>query len=202
MPVGAELGGVSGTGPFVIGWQAGEGPMPIVVEGHEPQRYAEVAEVVSIQPGLGRGEVVIGPGQLGITVTGDGDVASTGPATVAIARGSATFGLSLPLEASDMAVEEVAIIIGPDPTTVLTDPGGFGGFWPAGYLVELRDAETGEWIELGDLAEQNRFEIADAAAAVSDTGRIEVRVTADEDGAGLGQNSIFVSAEIAGVLDE
>jgi hypothetical protein len=202
MPAGAELGGVSGAGPFVIGWQAGEGPMPILVEGHEPQRYAEVAEVVSIQPGLGRGEVVIGPGQLGVTVTGDGDVASTGPATVAIARGSATFGLSLPLEASDMAVEEVAIIIGPDPTTVLTDPGGFGGFWPAGYLVELRDAETGEWIELGDLAEQSRFEIADAAAAVSDTGRIEVRVTAAEESAGLGQNNIFVSAEIAGVLDE
>ena len=85
---------------------------------------------------------------------------------------------------------------------MLTDQGGFGGFWPAGYLVELRDADTGEWIELGDLAESNRFEIADADAAVSETGRIEVRVTADGDNAQLGQTSVFVSAEIAGVLDE
>ena len=201
-PVGGEIGGAGRNGPFVIGWHAGEGPMPILVEDQDPQRYAEVAEVVSIQPGLGLGEVTIGPGQLGITITGDGDVTDLGSATVAIASGSATFGLSLPLATSDMAVEAVEIIVGPDPVTVFNDPGGFGGFWPPGYLVELWNAESGEWTLLGDLATQNRFQIPDPASAVSEAGRLRVRVTVDESEGQPGQNGIFVSAEVSGVLDE
>jgi hypothetical protein len=176
--------------------------MPILVEGQEPQRYAEVAEVVSIQPGLGRGEVTIGPGQLGVTITGDGEVTDIGPATVTIASGSATFNLSLPLAASDMTVEAVEIIVGPDPLTVFNDPGGFGGFWPQGYLVELWNAQTDEWMELGDLATESRFQLPDPVSAVGDGGRLRVRVTADADQPMLGQNGIFVSAEISGVLDQ
>ena len=57
-------------------------------------------------------------------------------------------------------------------------------------------------MELGDLSTENRFQLPDPASAVSETGRIQVRVTAEEGGAQLGQNGIFVSAEISGVLDE
>ena len=202
MPSGSELGGGGGRGPFVIGWHSGEGPMPILVEELETQRYAEIAEVVSIQPELGRGEVLLGPGQMGVTVTTEGDVTMVGPGTASIFSGSATYGISLPLAASDMSVSEVEIIVAPDAATAIQDPGGSGGWWPAGYLVELRDPQSGEWSTLGDLAEANRFQIDDPASAVSDTGRIDVRISfegpADPN---IGQSSIFVSARVAGVID-
>jgi hypothetical protein len=203
VPSGSELGGSGGRGPFVIGWHSGEGPMPILVEETETQRYAEIAEVVSIQPELGRGEIVIGPGQMGVTVTTEGDVTMVGPGTASIMSGSATFGISLPLTASDMAVSEAEIIVAPDAATAVQDPGGFGGWWPAGYLVELRDPASGEWSTLGDLAEANRFRIEDPASAVSATGRIDVRISFEGPvDPNFGQPSIFASAQVAGVIDE
>ncbi len=145
---GSELGGIGGRGPFIIGWHASEGPMPIALEGTDAQRYSEVVEVVSIQPGLGRGDVVIAPGQMGVAVRAEGDVVQVGPGTVSIVDGTATFGISLPLSATSMTVEGVEIVVGPDPTTVVQDPGQFGGFWPPGYLVELRDPRTGDGASL------------------------------------------------------
>ena len=202
-PAGSELGGSGGRGPFVIGWHSGEGPMPILVEEVETQRYAEIAEVVSIQPELGRGEIVIGPGQMGVTVTTEGDVTMVGPGTASIMSGSATYGISLPLTASDMAVSEAEIIVAPDAATAVQDPGSFGGWWPAGYLVELRDPASGEWSTLGDLAEANRFRIADPVSAMSATGRIDVRISVEGPvDPNFGQPSVFVSAQVAGVVDQ
>jgi len=201
-PAGPELGGAGRRGPFVIGWHSGEGPMPILVEDADTRRYAEIAEVVSIQPELGGGEVVIGAGQMGITVETEGDVTMLGPATASITTGSATFGISLPLTASDMAVSEIEIIVGPDPTSVVQDPGGFGGLWPPGYLLELRDPVSGEWSALGDLSESHQYTIGDPASAVSATGRIEVRVTFEGPvDPNFGQPSVFVSANVTGVID-
>jgi hypothetical protein len=199
-PLGSELGGAGGHGPYLIGWRDGEGPMPIEVEGQEAQRYGEIVEVVSVNPGIGSGEVVIGPAQMGVTVQPDGEVDVVGPGTAAILSGSATFGITLPLEASGMAVSELEIIVGPDPSTVSQDPGTFGGFWPAGFVVELLDPATGAWTLLGDLAEGNRFDIADPATVIGTTGRIEVRVSADEPDPNFGQPSVFVSARAEGVI--
>jgi hypothetical protein len=202
VPSGSELGGTGGRGPFIVGWHAGEGPTPILVEDLDAQRYAQVAEVVSIQPELGRGEVVIGPAQMGVSVAADGDATITGPGTVSIIRGSATWGLSLPLTASDMTVTGVNIVFGPDAMSAIQDPGAFANWWPPGYLVELRDATTGEWTRLGDLAEQHQYTIEDPASAVSSTGRIELRLLVDEAaGANFGQTAVFASAQVTGVLD-
>ena len=80
-----------------------------------------------------------------------------------------------------MTVSELAILVGPDPGMVLSEQGGgFGGFWPQGYTLEIRDPETGEWTRLGDINERTRWEIEDPSTAISRTGRIEVRVTGGE----------------------
>jgi len=201
-PSGPDLGGAGRRGPFVIGWHSGEGPMPILVEDAETQRYAEIAEVVSIQPELGGGEVVIGAGQMGISVETEGDVTMLGPGTASITTGSATYGISLPLAASNMTVSEVEIIIGPEPTSVVQDPGGFGGLWPRGTIVELRDPASGEWRALGDLSESHQYTIDDPASAVSATGRIEVRISFEgPPDPNVGQPSVFVSANVTGVID-
>jgi hypothetical protein len=127
LPGGVDLGGTSGgRGPFIIGWHDGDGPMPILVENQETQRYAQIAEVVTVQPELGDGEIAIGPLQMGITVETEGDVIPNGPGTVAIIEGTATWGLSLPLTASDMTVTGVEIVFGPEAVTAISDPGGFG----------------------------------------------------------------------------
>ena len=198
---GSGIESVGGRGPFIIGWHAGEGPMPLGLEGEEPQRYAEVVEVVSIQPELGQGEVVIGPGEMGVTVTAEGDVVNVGPGTVAITDGSATFGITLPLAATDVRVDEVEIVVGPEPTTVVLDPGSVG-FWGPGHIVEVRDPRSGAWTEVGDLGTSSRFAIDDPATAVSSTGRIEVRVTVEDADPNFGQSGVFVSAEVTGVIGE
>jgi hypothetical protein len=202
IPTGAELGGVGGRGPFIIGWHAGEGPMPILVEGMQTQRYAEIAEVVGVQPELARGEVVIGPGQMGVTVTTEGDATINGPAAVSLVSGSATFGISLPVTASGIAATDVEIVIGADAASVLQDPGSFGGLWPPGYLVELRHPATGEWSVLGDLAEGNLFRIDDPASAISATGLIEVRISVERTDPNFGQPGVFASATVTGVIGE
>ncbi len=201
VPGGSELGASNGRGPFVVGWHDGEGPTPILVEDAETQRYSQVAEVLSIQPELGGGEVVIGPAQMGITVTTEGDVTESGPGSVSIVSGVATWSLSLPLTASDMAVTDVDIVFGPDALSAAQDPGAFANWWPPGYLVEIRDQATGEWTALGDLGERHQFSIEDPATAVSSTGRIELRLTVDELDPNFGQPSVFASAQVTGVLD-
>jgi hypothetical protein len=88
---------------------------------------------------------------LNSVVASDGDASSGGSGMLMIGDGSVTFGITLPLEASGMAVSELTVLVGPDPGMVLSDQRGFGGFWPAGYIAEIRDPATGEWRELGDI---------------------------------------------------
>ena len=80
---------------------------------------------------------------------------------VILGDGSVTFSIALPLEASGLVPSEVEIIVGPDPSFVLSDQGEFGGFWPEGFTVEVRDPTTGAWTVLGDLSRQSQFEIDD-----------------------------------------
>jgi hypothetical protein len=194
----------AGRGPFIVAWRADEGPVPVVVEDLVAQRHAQTAEVLSVRHPLGTGEVTLRPAQMSLTVIEtEGDANSGGAGMIFLGEGSATFGVALPLEASRMAVSELEIIIGPDAGMVFQDQGGFGGgFWPAGYIAEVRNPQTGEWVELGDIAQDSTFEIEDPATAISPAGRIEVRVTGGEVNQNFGHAGVFVSAEVTGVIDE
>ena len=68
--------------------------------------------------------------------------------------------------------------------------------------IDVRDPATGAWILLGDINERSSWEIDDPATAISDTGRIEVRVTGVDVDPNFGQASVFVSARARGVIGE
>ncbi|MBA2263271.1 MAG: hypothetical protein H0W10_01240 [Chloroflexi bacterium] len=200
---GFDIGTASARGPYLIGWRPGEGPLPILVDGQKAQRFGSEVEVIAARPPLGSGEVTIRPHQMAITVVGtEGDAVSGGPGMVMLGDGSVTYGIGLPLEAAGLAATDVEIVVGPDPSFVLTDQGGFGGFLPQGYTVEVRRPGTDEWVLVGDLNQRSRFEIDDPSTAITPTGRIEVRVTGRLD-PNFGQPpSVFVSAQVTGVIGE
>jgi hypothetical protein len=200
---GMDLASDSGRGPYLIGWRATPGPLPIEVDGLQAQRLNHSVEVVSVRPQAASGELTVEPGRMSVTVHDrEGDASDDGGGMIMINDGSAVFSIALPLELSSMAVDEVDIIAGPDPHMVISEEGGFGGFWPPGFSIELRHPTTGEWSLLGDLSETSRFTIDDPSAAVSSTGRIEVRVSAEGINANFGPNTVFVSARVHGVIDE
>jgi hypothetical protein len=202
MPVGSELTNPDGLGPYLVGWRPGDGPSPIELEDVQTRRFAEIVEVVAVHPGIGLGEVVVGPEQMGIGVTTAGGASQVGIGTVALGRepgATAVFDLSLPMEASDIVVSSIEIITGMDPS-VIQDSGGFRGIWPAGWEVEVRDARSGDWIALGDLGDSNRLPIDEPATAISSAGRITVRVTAGEPDPAAGDPTIFISARVTGVI--
>jgi hypothetical protein len=201
---GVELGMGSARGPYVIGWQDAPGPVPVTVDDLVAQRYAQSVEVHSVRPSIGPGEVEISPAQMAVAVlTTDGDANNGGPGMVMLGDGSVTYSIALPLEATDMSVSELTLIVGPDPSMVLSDQGGgFGAFWPQGFTMEVRDPVTGDWTLLGDISQDTRFDIDDPGTAISSTGRIEVRITGVEVDPNFGQMSVFVSAEATGVIGE
>jgi hypothetical protein len=201
---GVELGMGAARGPYVIGWQDVPGPVPVTVDGVVSQRYAQSVEVLSVRPTLGPGEVEITPAQMAVGILSmDGDASSQGPGMVVLGAGSVTYSIALPLEATDMSVSELSLLVGPDPSMVISDPGGFGGgFWPPGITLEVRNPATGEWTLVGDISERSRFEIDDPSTAISASGRIEVRVTGAELNPNFGQASVFVSAEATGMIAE
>ena len=136
-PVNVDVGR---RGPYVIGWRDDPGPMPVVIDGLQAQVYRSSVEVLSVRPALASGDVTIlpapdgrrrdrhrGPGRRG------------GAGMMMLGEGSATWSIALPLESAGIVPSEVEIIFGPDPSFVLSDPGGFGGgFWPEGFIAEVR----------------------------------------------------------------
>lgn len=188
-------------GPYVIGWSTGEGPLPITVDGQETQRYTTLVEVVAARPTIGTGEVTVQPAQMTTTVIAtDGDASLAGPSMVVLGTGSVTFGVSLPLEAANLVPTEAEVVIAPDPSFLVSDPGSLGGFWPAGYAVDVRNATTGEWIPLGDLAQRSTYEIEDPSTVINSSGNIEVRVTGTV-AQNFGMSNVFASARVTGVID-
>ncbi len=189
-------------GPFVIGWRDDAGPMPVTVDNLQAQVYRSSVEVLSVRPALASGEITILPPQMGVEVIAtEGQADPGGAGTMVLGEGSATWSIALPLEAAGIVANEVEIIIGPDPGSVFSDPGGFGGFWPNGFSVEVQDPNSGEWAELGDLGVANRFTIDDPSTALSGTGRIVVRVTGVPTNPEFGQGGVYPSAQVSGVLE-
>jgi len=200
---GVEMGSGTSRGPYVIGWHDDAGPLPVTVDDLDAQRYTQSVEVVSVRPTLGPGQVEIGPEQMSVAVLEtEGNTSNGGPGVILIGEGSATYSIALPLEATDMAVSDLDIVVGPDPSMVIGDQGGFGGFWPEGFTLEVRDPSSGNWVLVGDISERSRFEIEDPGIAISDSGRIEVRITGVEQDPNFGQPGVFVSARAAGVIGE
>jgi len=190
-------------GPYVIGWRDDAGPMPVSVEGLVAQTYLSTVEVLSVRPSIGTGEVTVRPQNMAVDIVStEGDANPGGPGMIILGDGSVTYSIALPLEAADLVPTRVEIVVGPDPSMVMNEPGGFGGFWPAGFTLEVRDPTTGEWTLVGDLSERSAFEIEDPATALSDTGRIEVRITGVGANPQFGQQSVFASATVTGVIDE
>ena len=195
-------GGVSlgARGPYLIGWREADGPMPIAVDGLDARRHLQSVEVLSVRPTFGFGEVTVPAHRMSVSVTDVvGDVQAMEPGFIALNDGSVTFSIALPLEASGLQASAVEIIVGPDASVVI-DPGNVGGFWPAGFSVEVRNPATGEWSLLGDLSERASFKIDDASTVMSAAGIIEVRIT----GAGdpdFGQTGVYATASVSGVLD-
>jgi len=201
-PAGLDASAAGGRGPYLIGWTTGEGPMPIEVDDVEARRHTTLVEVIAARPTLASGEVTIRPLQMAINVAAtEGDATPAGPGMVTVGTGTAVFSIALPLEAANLEPTEVEIVFGPDPMMVASEQGGFGGFWPPGYTLELQDPRTGEWTVVGDLNDRSRIEIEDAASALSESGRIQVRVTGTAD-ANFGAPSVFVSARVTGVIGE
>jgi len=175
----------------------------VLVDELVAQRYSHTVEVLSVRQPIGTGEVTIRPAQMSISVIAtEGDANSGGPGMMFLGNGSVTYSVTLPLEASNIEVSGLTIIVGPDPGMVFQDQGGFGGFWPAGFTAEVRNPQTGEWLALGDISQDANFEIDDPATAMSPGGRIEVRITGTQVDPNFGQASVFVSAEVDGVIAE
>jgi hypothetical protein len=176
--------------------------MPVTVDNLQAQVYRSSVEVLSVRPALARGEITVLPHQMGVEVLAtDGQADPGGAGTMLLGEGSATWSIALPLEAAGIVANEVEIIVGPDPSSVFGDPGGFGGFWPNGFIVEVQDPTSGEWAELGDLGVANRFTIDDPSTALSGTGRIVVRVTGVPTNPDFGQGGVYPSAQVSGVLE-
>ena len=153
-PVSVDVGR---RGPYVIGWRDEAGPMPVSIDNLQAQVYRASVEVLSVRPALATGQVTILPHQMGVDVIEtEGDANAAGGGMMTLGEGSATWSIALPLEAAGIVPTEVEIIVGPDPSFVFSDPGGFGGFWPQGFTVEVQHPTTGEWTELGDLGQQSR----------------------------------------------
>lgn len=197
---GASVAG--GRGPYVIGWRAGEGPMPLALEDSPAQRYGDIVEVVGVRPLPASGEVTVTPAQMSVAlVSTTGQVETVGPGSTMVGDGTATFSIALPLEVNGIAVSEAEIIVGPDPGMVFSEPGDMMGFWPPGIVLEILDPTTGTWTLLGDISEANRYELADPATYVSSGGRIEVRFTGSEEmDPNMGMATVYVSASVSGVL--
>jgi hypothetical protein len=198
-PVNVDVGR---RGPYVIGWSDDPGPMPVVIDGLQAQVYRSSVEVLSVRPALASGEVTILPHQMGIDVIAtEGQADPGGAGMMLLGEGSATWSIALPLESAGMVPSEVEIFFGPDPSFVLSDPGGAGGFWPEGFNAEVQHPVTGEWTQLGDLSRESTFDIDDPSTVLSDTGRIVVRVTGVDANPNFGQSSVYPSAQVSGVLE-
>jgi hypothetical protein len=190
-------------GPFVIGWRTGDSPVGVTVDGHSVRRYEQLVEVVSSLPTVGPGEVTLDPAQMWVEVaSSEGDVNVGDAGYVSLGDGEVVFAITLPLEASRMTPSSLEVLIGPEPSMVVSDPGAFGGFFGPGFVASVRDVTTGRWVELGDLSQDARFEVDDPANAISSTGRIEVRVVGSDIGEDVGQVGVFASAAVTGVVGQ
>lgn len=188
-----------GRGPFVIGWRDIEGPLPVTIDGLNAQRLVTTVEVVSVEPAIMTGQVTVAPNRMSVAlIASEGDVSQFDPGSFMLGQGSATFRISLPLEAVGLEPSSLRVIVGPDASILL--PGNdMGVFTIPGYSAEVRNASSGEWMPLGDLGLASTFTIDAPGSVMGPSGTLDVRirsVAANQ----IGQMNLFVSAEVGGFL--
>lgn len=199
-----KAGGVTGgidRGPFVIGWQVDASPLAVEIDGQQVQRYAQAVEVLSGGARLGPGPVTLTPSELTTEIVSTaGEATQTQPGSIAIANGEVTFRMGLPLEAAAVQPSKVTIILANEASTIFYDQENFGAFLPSGFRVAVYDVVAADWVDLGDLSERSRFDVADPSRVLDPAGRILVKVTGSGIPAALGQVSVFAGARVAGVM--
>ncbi|HET6744766.1 MAG TPA: hypothetical protein VFH90_02840, partial [Candidatus Limnocylindria bacterium] len=198
-----RVGGMSGIdrGPFVIGWQVDASPMPIEIDGHTAQRYAQAVEVLSGNPRFGPGPVRVEPAQMAMAmVSNAGTVSEPEPGWVNIGEGEAVFQISLPLEATGIVPSEIELIAGGDPGIIFYNQGNMNSTLPNGYRLSVFDRVAGEWIDVGDLSLRSHFTVDQPSRILDHGDRILVRVTGSGVPDDFGAVSVFVGAGVEGVI--
>jgi hypothetical protein len=186
-------------GPFILGWRDDAPPTSVTLDGTEVQQYSQTLEVISGRPSLGPGHVELPPLQLSATLLAtDGDASANDGASAFIGNGSGKFAITLPLEAFGMEVSGVTIVAGSDPSMLVVEGGAFPGMFPLGLKLEVQEVATGEWRELGDLAQATRYKVDDPASIIDGGGRITARVVGDAIDPSFGQMPVWVSAAVEG----
>jgi hypothetical protein len=199
-PVGSMSGGV-GRGPYVIGWRVDESSMPIQLDGHAVQRYAQTVEVLAGTPRLGPGTVRIQPAQLTTELESTaGTVQELEPGWLTLGEGEVVFRLSLPLEASRIAPSKVELVVGSDPSVIYFNQAGFSSPLPEGYQVSAYDRASGDWIDVGDVSTGSHFVMGNPANLLDAGGGILIRVTGSDIDEEFGNSPVFVGALVEGVL--
>lgn len=197
-----ELSGGIERGPFVIGWQTGA-PLEMELDSQEFQSYSQAVEVLSGRPSLGPGAVTLAPSQLGIEVVETvGDASQNEPGFVTLANGEVTFRVSLPLEASGLVPSRVTIIAANDASTLFFDQQNVGTLLPDGFRLAVYDAVDGDWLDLGDLSEQTRFDVDEPTHVLDHAGRILVRISGTGVPNDIGQVGVFAGASLSGVISQ
>ena len=199
-----RLGNASGgidAGPFVLGWQVDASPMPVEIDGHRVQRYAQSVEVLSGNPQFGPGTVRVEPSQMVTAmISSAGTVGEPEPGWVTIGEGEAVFQVSLPLEATGIVPSEVELIAGSDPGIIFFNRGNMQATLPRGYRLAAYDRVAGEWFDVGDLSLRSHFTVEQPARVLDRGNRILVRVTGSDIPKDFGQSTVFVSASVEGVI--
>jgi hypothetical protein len=119
---------------------------------------------------------------------------------VTLANGEVSFRISLPLEATGLVPSTATVIAAGDPSTFFFDQENVGAFLPKGYRMAVYDNGAAEWVDLGDLSQRNRFDVADPSNVIDAAGRILVRITGSGIPADLGQIGVFAGAQVTGVI--
>jgi hypothetical protein len=196
-----NAGGGVDKGPLVIGWQTDLSPVSVEIDGHEVQRYAQSVEVLSGSPRLGPGAVSLDPAQM-ITqvISTAGEASESEPGYVTLADGEVVFQVGLPLEATRLVPSKVTLISGGDPGSIFFNQGIGGSHLPAGFRISAFDTVGQDWEDIGDLSQQDRFELQDPARFLDPAGRILVRISGSQVPDDFGQISVFAGAAVEGAI--
>jgi hypothetical protein len=196
-----EAGGGIDRGPFIIGWQADASLMPVEVDGHEVQRYAQAVEVLSGRPRLGPGAVSVEPIQMATEVVSTaGEASESEPGYVSLANGEVVFQVSLPLEANGLAPSRVTLIATNDASAILFNQGNVQSLLPSGFRMSVFDVVTQDWLDVGDLSKRGRFDLESPASVMDSAGRILVRITGSGVPSEFGQMPVYAGAAVEGVI--
>jgi hypothetical protein len=106
----------------------------------------------------------------------------------------------VPLEASGLAPTKVTLTAGSEASSVLLNQGMQVSRMPPGYRLSVYDAVAEDWLDVGDLSQNGRFEIDDPARVVDPAGRILVRVSGSQVPEEFGQMTVYASAAVEGVI--